>query len=85
MKNINIFLKKKKEKNRQYGRKRYKNLPENENRKWLTIEKILQSDKKRIDIISICFSVIIKNYSPLKNLLFFWTRVGFFVGVTPYK
>ena len=47
MKDIKIFLKKKKEKKQEYGRARYKNLSENENSKtYLVQEKILQNEKK---------------------------------------
>ena len=39
MKNIKIFLKKKKEKKQQYGCERYKNLSEDKKIKWLSKEK----------------------------------------------
>ena len=59
MKDIKIFLKKKKEKKQEYGRARYKNLSENENSKtYLVQEKILQNEKKM-------------SYYNYKKLLFF--------------
>ena len=39
MKDINIFLKKKNKKKRQYGRKRYKNLSENDKAKLVEFRK----------------------------------------------
>ena len=41
VKHIKVFLKKKKKETEQYGRERYKNLPEGKNKGLLSIEKIL--------------------------------------------
>ena len=52
MKDIKIFLEKKKKKKRQYGYERYKNLSQDEKNKLVEYrKKILQNDKKRFIII----------------------------------
>ena len=48
VKNIKIFLTKKKKKTRQYGRERYKNLPENEKQKLAEYRKKYSRTRKNI-------------------------------------
>ena len=55
VKDIKIFIKKKKDKKRQYGCKQYKNLPENEKKAWKVLKKILWNEKD-------CLIIIIRNY-----------------------
>ena len=51
IKGIKVFLKKKNEKKQQYGCKRYKNLSEDENKSWLSIEKHKLRKKHLVVII----------------------------------
>ena len=55
MKDIKVFLKKKKEKKRQYGRDRYTNLTEDEKQNPVDYKKkLLQNDKIRLITITVC-------------------------------
>ena len=60
VKDIKIFLKRKKKKKRKCSRESYKNLSEDEKINWSSVEKKLQNEKKR-------FIIIIRKYFNLEN------------------
>ena len=64
LKDIKVFLKKKKKKNDNMVVGNIKIYQKTENKSWLSIEKILSNAKRRLNII-------IRKYFHLENLLFF--------------